>query len=249
MADSQPAPESGAKRPGRRARVERLLDHNSDTRSLFLHIVDGQPVRFNAGQFISISIPLADETRTRPYTIASSPEDGEPLEICFNRVPGGRGVDYLFERRPGDELVFTGPFGLFTIDQPPDAELVFVAIGTAIAPIRPMIRRLISSGFARPYHLLYCAMDAAHLLYREELERAAREHRNFDLELVTLPPASEDGEIYERVHAIVERRWIQADAGRTRHFFICGVGPGVLRIRDLLRGSGYERRSVKYEQW
>lgn len=249
MAESKAAPESGAKRPGRRARVERMFDHNSDTRSLFLRSLDDQPVTFVAGQFISISIPLGDETRTRPYTVASSPEDGEPLEICFNRVPGGRGVDYLFARRPGDELAFTGPFGLFTIDYPPDAELVFVAIGTAIAPIRPMLRRLISSSFAGPYHLLYGAPDAAHLLYRAELERAAQEYRNFDLELVTSPPDSEAGEIYERVHAIVERRWVDGDAVRTRHFYVCGVGPGVLKIRDLLRGSGYERRSVKYEQW
>jgi ferredoxin-NADP reductase len=238
-----------AERPGRRARVERLFDHNGDTRSMFLRTVDGPPLSYVAGQFISISIPLADETRTRPYTLASNPEDGEPLEICFNRVPGGRGVDYLFERRPGDELTFTGPFGLFTIDRPPDAELVFVAVGTAIAPIRPMLCRLASAGFARPYHLLYGAADAAHLLYRDELESAARKHRHFHLEFATSPPGSAGDEIYEHVRTIVERRWVSADSDRTRHFYLCGVGPGVLRIRDLLRGSGYERRAVKYEQW
>jgi hypothetical protein len=27
------------------------------------------------------------------------------------------------------------------------------------------------------------------------------------------------------------------------------VGKGVVRIRDLLRSSGYERRAVHYEQW
>jgi len=248
VAESTPAPE-GAKRPARSAQVERIFDHNADTRSLFLRLVDGRPVSFVAGQFISISIPLADETRTRPYSIASSPEDGEPLEICFNRVPGGRGVDYLFERRPGDELAFNGPFGLFSIDQPPDAELIFVAVGTGIAPIRPMIRRLLSGGFQRPFHLHYGAVDQAHLLYRDELERSAREHPDFHLELITSAAPSGPDEVYERLYAIVERCWVTADAVRARHFYICGVGPGVLRIRDLLRGSGYERRSVKYEQW
>ncbi len=248
MAESKP-PQGGAKRPGRSARVERIFDHNADTRSLFLRLAAGSPANFIPGQFISISIPLADETRTRPYTIASSPEDGEPLEICFNRVPGGRGVDYLFERRPGDELVFSGPFGLFTIDQPPDAELIFIAVGTGVAPIRPMIRRLLLSGFRRGFHLLYGAHDEAHLLYRGELERWTREHRDFHLELTTSSASAEPAEIYDRVCAIVEQRWVNADTIRARHFYICGVGPGVLRIRDLLRASGYERRSVKYEQW
>ena len=249
MAESKAAAEAGAKRPGRRSRVERIFDHNADTRSLFLRVVEGPLASFIPGQFISISIPLADETRTRPYTIASSPEDGEPFELCFNRVPGGRGVDYLFERRPGDELVFTGPFGLFTIDQPPDTELIFVAVGTGIAPIRPMIRRLLSSGFQRGFHLLYGAHDEAHLLYRGELEKWARDHRDFDLELITSPANTDPARIYDRVGEIVERRWVNGDAIRARHFYICVVGPGVQRIRDLLRASGYERRAVKYEQW
>lgn len=248
MAESRP-PESGAKRPGRSARVERIFDHNADTRSLFLSVAGGPPVKFVPGQFISISIPLGDETRTRPYTIASNPEDGEPFEICFNRVPGGRGVDYLFERRPGDELLFSGPFGLFSIDQPPAAELIFIAIGTGIAPIRPMIRRLLSSGFQHRFDLLYAAHDEAHLLYRGELERLAGEHRDFHLELVTSSSGAAPAAIYDRVYAIVERRWVAADTIRARHFYICGIGPGVLRIRDLLRTSGYERRAVKYEQW
>ena len=39
------------------------------------------------------------------------------------------------------------------------------------------------------------------------------------------------------------------DANRARQFYICGVGKGVTRIRDLLRSSGYERRAIHYEQW
>jgi ferredoxin-NADP reductase len=42
---------------------------------------------------------------------------------------------------------------------------------------------------------------------------------------------------------------VDADSDRTRHFYVCGVGKGVLRLRDLLRGAGYERRAVHYEQW
>jgi ferredoxin-NADP reductase len=236
-------------RPGRRALVERFLDHEPDTRSLFLRVAGERPLSFIPGQFISISIPLADETRTRPYSIASSPEDGDPFEICFNRVPGGRGVDYLFDRRAGDELTFTGPFGLFTIDRPPDLELVFIAIGTGIAPIRPMLRRLLLTSFAHPVHLLYGAADEAHLLYREELERWACGYPSFGMEQFVPPPDSAPETIYDYIREAVDRRWVSGDASRARHFYICGVGPGVLKIRDLLRGSGYERRSVKYEQW
>ena len=72
------------------ARVERIVDHCTDTRSLFLGMTEGTLPRFLPGMFISIAIPLDRETRIRPYTIASAPEDGEPFEICFNRVPKDR---------------------------------------------------------------------------------------------------------------------------------------------------------------
>src|SRR5277367_6487752 len=113
---AEPPSAPAAKRSTLNARVERIFDHAADTRSLFLSLISGKHLRFLPGQFISITIPLGDETRSRPYSIASDPEDRGPFEICFNRVAGGRGVAWLFERRPGDTLDFSGPFGAFTID-------------------------------------------------------------------------------------------------------------------------------------
>jgi ferredoxin-NADP reductase len=241
------------------ARVERIFDHASDTRSLFLSQTNGKSLRFVPGQFISVSIPLGDETRSRPYTIASSPIDSGPFEICFNRVPGGRGVRWLFERRVGDTLDFAGPFGTFTIDADPapEVELGFIAEGTAIAPIRPMLKRALagsgrvaglSAGLAvglAKMHLIYAARDREHILYSSELDEFARTAPNFSYETVITSPEK----TYDRLLELINARWILADSYRTRQFYICGVGNGVIQLRDLLRGSGYERRAVHYERW
>ena len=226
-----------------RARVERIHDHNADTRSLFLSLIDNGRLAFTPGQFISISLALEGETRVRPYTIASSPEDAGAIEICFNQVPGGVGVRYLFERKAGDELEFTGPFGAFTMERAPAAQCVFIAEGTGIAPIRPMIRRALGAPPRPAISLLYGAADSDHLLYRDEIAKWSAAGVNF---ASMLAPA---GELYARLGAEAQRRWIDADSERGRHFYICGVGKGVLALRDLLRGAGYERRAVHYEQW
>jgi ferredoxin-NADP reductase len=226
-----------------RARVERMHDHNADTRSLFLRLVGGGRLGFVPGQFISVALALEGETRVRPYTVASSPEDADAIEICFNQVPGGAGVRYLFERKVGDELEFTGPFGAFTMDRAPERECVFIAEGTAIAPIRPMIRRALGAGTRPALSLLYAAPDATHLLYREDIAEWSAAGVDF---APLLAPAAE---LYDRLIAEVQRRWVDADSDRSRHFYVCGVGKGVLRLRDLLRGAGYERRAVHYEQW
>ncbi|MGH7865446.1 MAG: ferredoxin--NADP reductase [Candidatus Binataceae bacterium] len=236
---------SAGGRPTSIAQVIRIHDHAADTRSLLLEPARSSRLRFVPGQFISISITLPDETRTRPYSIASSPDDDGPFEICFNRVAGGRGVAWLFDRKAGDQLAYTGPFGAFTLDRAPARETVFIAEGTAIAPIRPMLRRASASARHPKLTLLYGAADQAHILYRDEFDRLAGGGRAFTFDKLLAPAA----ELYDRLHAEVERRWVGADTMRDREFYVCGVGKGVLRIRDLLRSSGYERRAVHYEQW
>jgi ferredoxin-NADP reductase len=91
--------------------------------------------------------------------------------------------------------------------------------------------------------LLYGAADRAHIFYSGELEEVASRDANFHFEALIAD------DIYNHLHDEVDRRWVLADTNRARQFYICGVGKGVIRIRDLLRSSGYERRAVHYEQW
>jgi ferredoxin-NADP reductase len=194
--------------------------------------------------FISVIMPLADEVRVRPYTIATSPEDGEPFELCFNLVPNGPGATWMFERKIGDVLDFTGPFGAFTLDRPPELETVFIAEGTAIAPIRPMIHRALSYPAVNPIHLLYAAQTSKHLLYRPELDSLAKAYPRFRFE-----PLVVTEHLHQRLMNEVQHKWITRDDDRTRLFYVCGIGAGVLKLRDLLRGAGYQRRAVQYERW
>jgi 3-ketosteroid 9alpha-monooxygenase subunit B len=242
-------PPSGGprERPAYRARIERIFDHAEDTRSLFLRMVEGQAPRYLPGMFISVSIPLSNETRVRPYTITSSPEEGEPFEICFNRVPNGVGVAWLFDRGVGDVLTFTGPFGAFTLDRVPEQEMVFMAEGTAIAPIRPMIRRALAANRAPGISLLYAADRPDHILFRGEIETWVGAYPQFHFDAIIANGGSDS--LYARLLEEADRRWVKRDAHRNRQFYLCGVGRGVLRLRDLLRGAGYERRAVRYEQW
>ncbi len=242
---AEPPSAPAARRTTLIARVERIFDHAADTRSLFLSLTGGKHQRFVPGQFISITIPLGDETRSRPYSIASDPEERGPFEICFNRVEGGRGVAWLFERQVGDQIDFIGPFGAFTIDRAPAASLCFIAEGTAIAPIRPMLKRALASAPSQKVELIYAAPDREHILYAPEFEGLARTASSLSYETVIAPAEK----IYDRLSDLAQARWVAADTDRTRHFYICGVGKGVIRLRDLLRGAGYERRSVHYEQW
>jgi ferredoxin-NADP reductase len=232
-------------RPTYRARVERVFDHCADTRSLFMRTVTGRLPPYSPGMFVSITIPLDNEVRVRPYTIATCPESGEPFELCFNLVPKGPGSAWMFQRKVGDLLDFTGPFGTFTLERAPDRETVFIAEGTAIAPIRPMLHRALSQANVHPIHLMYAAHSSEHLLYRAELESLSQANAHFSFRTLVI----ESEHIYQRLLDEVRRRWVAGDDYRNRRFLVCGVGSGVLKLRDLLRQAGYDRRAVQYERW
>jgi len=231
------------------ARIERIFDHNSDTRSLFLRLADGADFTFIPGQFISLELPLKDEIRVRAYSIASTPEDGQPLEICLNLVPGGAGSRYLFGLTVGDRVSFTGPYGRFTLDRAPDVETIFIADATAIAPIRPMIRRALASARHPMLRLHHAAQTEASLLYRREFEACAARDARFSFEPTLLEPPPGGSGARGSLIDLVACRYVTGDDNRSRHFYICGVGKPVFDLRDLLRGAGYERRAVQYERW
>jgi ferredoxin-NADP reductase len=213
----------------RTAILESVVDHGADTRSLVFAVPGG--LAFRPGQFLSCLLPIGGERMIRPYSIASSPDDPDRVELLLNLVPGGPGSRYLFELSPGAILHFTGPWGTFVLDRAPDAEAVFVAVDTGIAPIRPMLHR----AAATAGHSLTLLYATAHPLYRDELSTLR------GTEVRVIPPVT--------VEAQVRQRYLERDTDRTRHFFVCGVGDIVPRLRDLLRGGGYARRAVQYEKW
>lgn len=213
----------------RTAVVEAVVDHGAAVRSLVLRVPGG--VAFRPGQFLSCLLPVGGERLTRPYSIASDPERPESIELLFNLVPGGPGSRHLFGLAPGATIRFTGPWGTFVLDRAPDAEVVFVAIDVGIAPIRPMVKRALATA-SHPVVLLYAA---THPVYRDEL--------------TALPGLRADVVDPAAVEDVVAQRYLAADDDRSRHFFVCGVGDPVRRLRDALRGGGYARRAVQYERW
>jgi ferredoxin-NADP reductase len=213
----------------RTALVDLIEEHDESTRTLFLRLEE--PLSFKPGQFISCLLPVGGERLIRPYSIASDPDETESLEILYNLVPGGPGSHHLHGLKLGDPIVFTGPWGKFTLEEPPDAEVVFVAENSGIAPIRSMLLAHTSRAH-RPFRLLYGTTLGVY----------------FD-ELAALPNVSAEVVAPERLVEETVARLVEADADRSRHVFVCGVGPMVHDLRDKLRAAGYARRAVQYEKW
>lgn len=102
---------------------------------LRIRFVPDTQLSFSPGQYVTVRY----QDIPRPYSISSLPSEDE-IEICVRRVPGGRLTSELaVDLSTGDEAVLRGPYGDFLLEPPSERDMVFLATGTGVAPIKSMI--------------------------------------------------------------------------------------------------------------
>lgn len=230
------------------ARLVRSVLLSEQTKHLEFEVLYVPAFGFVAGQWLSLKANKPDgEEITRAYSIASPP-DGNRFALCLNRVQDGFMSNYLCDLKDGAEIPAQGPFGNFIL-HPPMRDTIFIATGTGIAPFRSMLHWLLADPKRhenRHLWLVFGVRTQVDLYYDEEFRKLAAAHPNFEY-LPTLSRGSDDwkglrGYVQDHVPGIVN--------GRTdMHAYICGLEKMVSANRTLLKGLGWDRKSIFYEKY
>lgn len=169
--------------------IRRVREETSDVKSFELELVGdilspplsaGERIgalKYKPGQFITFVIPTQSGLVRRSYSMSSLP--GEPLTVTIKRVPNGVFSRPMLETAaPGDRLTIAGgAFGFFTLPEQLDEieQVIFLAVGSGITPILPMIRSLMKRP-GPPMLLAYGNKSVKSTMFREELEHLERQH-------------------------------------------------------------------------
>ncbi|HNG52238.1 MAG TPA: FAD-binding oxidoreductase [Nitrospira sp.] len=209
------------------AEVSRIHDLTHDVRAIELRLLEPASITFKAGQFVSFEVPKEGHPRpvTRPYSIASPPEQRERILLVLNLVQGGPGSNYLFSLREGNRTSFKGPAGAFYLRDDGTKDLCFVATGTGIAPVRSMILAQLQRQPDRPVTLFWGLRSQRDLYWQDEWAALAAIHPH--LTVVTTLSRPEPGwqGASGRVTALVEERITSV---RNLAVYLCG-GNGMIK--------------------
>ncbi len=220
-----------------RAQVERIHDLTHDVREIELRLIEPPQIGFKAGQFLSFEVgrDALNRTIVRPYSITSPPSRRERVLLVLNLVQGGPGSTYLFSLRAGDETQFKGPTGAFYLRDDPARDLLFVATGTGIAPLRSMLYALSEQGFPRPVTLYWGLRSQRDLYYQDELEALTRAHPNFSY--ITTLSRPEDGWTGERgrVTPLLEAR---VTSVQNLAVYLCGNDGMIKDVTQIIQKRG-----------
>jgi Na+-transporting NADH:ubiquinone oxidoreductase subunit F len=136
-----------------------------------LEIVGQNQLSFVAGQYIQIFLPGTQslpEPIYRAYSMASSPTSPRRLTLFVRREPGGVVSPYLCDRlQEGEELAIRGPFGDFRLHEG-SREILFIAGGSGLAPIRSMLVSMAERASARRSTLYFSVRSKRDLFLFEE---------------------------------------------------------------------------------
>ncbi|MDP9159004.1 MAG: FAD-dependent oxidoreductase [Acidobacteriota bacterium] len=231
------------------AKLLRSFSLSEQTKHLEFEVADMPRFGFVAGQWLSLKHDKADgEEITRAYSIASPPSDGNRFALCMNRVQDGFMSNFLCDMREGDEIRCQGPFGDFIL-RPPVRDTIFVATGTGIAPFRSMLHWLLEDETrhqCKQLTLLFGNRTVTDIYYHDEFLKLAKKHPNFDY----LPTLSRGDSDWKGLKGYVQEHLPEIAGGRSdMHAYICGLDKMVKANRDLLKGLGWDRKSILYEKY
>ncbi|HWH00602.1 MAG TPA: globin domain-containing protein [Pilimelia sp.] len=134
------------------------------------------PLDYRPGQYVSV------ESRYQPrlwraYSIANAPRQDNSLEFHVRAVGAGWVSSALVRRlRPGDLIRLAAPMGSMTLDRKSTRDIVCVAGGTGLAPIKALVEELTRYNRTRWVHVFFGARDREDLYDLADLNRLAAQY-------------------------------------------------------------------------
>lgn len=219
------------------AKTERIRDLTHDVREIDFRLLAPPEISFKAGQFVSFEVvhPTFNRPVARPYSIVSPPSRRGEITLLLNLIPGGPGSTYLFSLKEGDETQFKGPTGAFYLRDDATRDLLFVATGTGIAPIRSMLLDRLERGPSRAITLYWGLRSERDLYYQDELEDLARRHANFTFLTTLSRPAGNWQGPTGRVTRLVDERIASVT---NLAVYLCGNSGMIKDVSAIINARG-----------
>ena len=222
--------------------IKDIIDETPDIRTFRLQFKDPERMKnfeFKAGQFAEYSVFGEGECT---FCIASSPTRPEYLECSFKFA--GKVTNAMNKLNVGDTMGLRGPYGnSFPIEQMKGKNVVFIAGGIGLAPVRCIIWNVLDlRDQFKDITIIYGARTVGDLVYKNELEDWKQ---MADIKtVVTVDPGGETpdwkGEV-GFVPTIVEK---VAPASKDTVAIICGPPIMIKYTFPVLEKLGFEEENV-----
>ena len=206
------------------------------------------------------------EEQFRAYSMANHPAEGDIIMLNiriatppFDRKKGGwmdvnPGVcsSYVFDQKPGDKVVISGPYGEFFI-KPTEKEMVYIGGGAGMAPLRSHIFHLFHTMKTdRKVSYWYGGRSKAELFYGKDFAAIEEEFPNFSYHIALSEPLESDnwdgmtGFIHQ---AVLDNYLKDHPEPEEIEYYLCGPPMMLSAVQTMLDNLGVPEENIAFDDF
>jgi ferredoxin-NADP reductase len=211
-----------------------------------------RPFAFRAGQHLDMRLTAPDGHQAeRSYSIASSPETPERIELAIERIEDGKISPFFHEiAEIGDAIEIRGPRGHFAWGPKDGGPVLLIGGGSGVVPLVSMLRHRAAQAARVPALLLYSARTWDDVIYRDELISLDGRRDGFDLICAITREPPQRGQDFGRR---IDREMLDAVLAKLPapplHAFICGTNGFVRNATGSAIAAGVPAEIIRTERY
>ncbi|MFT4312528.1 MAG: ferredoxin--NADP reductase [Candidatus Woesearchaeota archaeon] len=196
---------------------------------------------FSAGQFVTILFEKDGNKYRRQYSIFSSPSQKQSIVISVKFIENGPGSLFLWNLQKGDMVKMMAPLGVFVVrDEHKTGPLVFIGVGTGVAPFVSMIRDLLEQSY--PHQITLICGHRHTILYEKILQKLANEYDQFTY----IPVLSKPEQPFK--HTGYVQDFLPPIDSQT-HVYICGLYKMIEQVVHAVKAQGVLKTCIHFERY
>ena len=258
------------------------INYNDFDRDLINNAEEGKVFVPAWEKFGLFNLHQKNDTETiRAYSMANYPDEGDIITLnvriatppfkpreqqvkgANNFMPVNPGIasTYIFNLRPGDKVIMSGPYGEFRPQYGTGREMIWVGGGAGMAPLRAQIMHMLKGNGVkdedrqRPMHYFYGARALEEIPFLDDFLQLQKEFPNFHFHLALDrpdPKADAAGIAYTPgfVAPVMGDTYLKAhEAPEDCEYYLCGPPMMAKTVLDLLHSLGVEDDMIRFDNF
>ncbi len=213
------------------------------------------------------------EPTIRAYSMANYPDEGDIITLTvriatppfkpkdqgpgFMDVNPGIASSYIFNLKPGDKVIMSGPYGDFHPEFDSKREMIWVGGGAGMAPLRAQIMHMLKTLHTRDreMHYFYGARGIDEVFFMEDFLELEKEYPNFHFHLALDfpdPKADKLGVRYSPgfiANVLGDTYLKQHEEPEDIEYYLCGPPMMAKTVLDLLHSLGVEDDMIRFDNF
>ena len=197
----------------------------------------------------------------RAYSMANHPAEGNRVMLNVRIAtpppgivaPPGVASSHIFNLKPGDKAMISGPFGEFFIKDGEEREMLYIGGGAGMAPLRSHIFHLFHTLKSnRKVSYWYGGRSLRELFYIDEFRAIEKQFANFSFHIALSEPQPEDHWDGPTgfIHSVCHDLYLKDHEDPTEiEYYMCGPPPMIAAVNRMLYDLGVEKEMIAYDEF